>query len=38
MLKHEEVQNKRAIHVKLTALNNNDNFLFLTREIIIRMH
>ena len=38
MLKHEEVQNKRAIHVKLTALNNNDNFLFLTREITIRMH
>ena len=26
MLKHEEVQNKRAIHVKLTALNNNNNF------------
>ena len=38
MLKHEEVQNKREIHVKLTALNNNDNFLFLSREITIRMH
>lgn len=38
MLKQEEVQNKRAIHVKLTALNNNNNFLFLTKEITIRMH
>lgn len=38
MLKQEEVQNKRAIHVKLTALNNNNNFLFLAKEITIRMH
>ena len=28
MLKHEEIQNKRAIHVKLTALNNNNFSIF----------
>ena len=38
MLKHEEIQNKRAIHVKLTALDNNKKNLFLTKEITIRMY